>query len=347
MLPNVSTPTITIRGKPDKALSVAQSLANALTIQLTKDPREPDVIRTPIPPKNTNTKFCNSVGALGGICPHDNCNFAHTLQELTPPKCDRGCDCKFVKVIRDDANKPHLHNTNDGFCKFFHPPMEDKIEYLNRTLDYPKYIPISHTEGNIRVGPSTNPYETLPTYLTETYHSTLGKCNSCAENAYFTHGHSANAVVRWEYENVLAGTGTVEFCNSCAKSNRFYYETPANSTTTPVGEILFKDMVNSEFNISSLSNIQDTILRFADPCIITDIPESLYSNLWEYIKTFQLCSPTINGNKTRLWNDLEDFIIMNIPNVSKAGVDSNILTVVEDNLIEFVILTTYNKYSQI
>lgn len=66
--------------------------------------------------KRENSKMCKSI-LLNKKCKYRNCNFAHTIEELSPN------ECKFKKNCR------YKHK-----CKFIHED-ETKLEYINRVYE--------------------------------------------------------------------------------------------------------------------------------------------------------------------------------------------------------------------
>lgn len=84
------------------------------------------------------TKACRNVlripnedGSLGpyGTCKRDKCSFAHSLKELRLPICVFGTNCNKLSV-------------STYTCQFFHPEIETREMYYNRTCihlpDLPK-----------------------------------------------------------------------------------------------------------------------------------------------------------------------------------------------------------------
>ena len=76
----------------------------------------------------TKTKLCRSA-ITGGICPHaDRCRFAHSKEELKPPKCGFGDKCKNVWYeVREGKFVPGKWKN----CNFIHEG-ETKDNYLER-----------------------------------------------------------------------------------------------------------------------------------------------------------------------------------------------------------------------
>ena len=73
-----------------------------------------NLIKTKVAVKSTKkTRMCSYI-MLGQQCKHSICNFAHTLEELSPVECS----------FKDNCNKGNL-------CKFFHPS-ENKNDYCKR-----------------------------------------------------------------------------------------------------------------------------------------------------------------------------------------------------------------------
>jgi hypothetical protein len=73
-----------------------------------------NLVKTKVVVKSTKkTRMCSYI-MLGQQCKHSICNFAHTLEELSPIECS----------FKDNCTKGNL-------CKFFHPS-ENKNDYLKR-----------------------------------------------------------------------------------------------------------------------------------------------------------------------------------------------------------------------
>ena len=73
-----------------------------------------NLVKTKVAVKSTKkTRMCSYI-MLGQQCKHSICNFAHTLEELSPIECS----------FKDNCTKGNL-------CKFFHPS-ENKNDYLKR-----------------------------------------------------------------------------------------------------------------------------------------------------------------------------------------------------------------------
>ena len=67
---------------------------------------------------NLKTRMCRYMRRNGSCRNMESCNFAHTIEELTPMKCRDGDNCRYVSIATDTG---YYHNFGGRVCEFIHP----------------------------------------------------------------------------------------------------------------------------------------------------------------------------------------------------------------------------------
>ena len=115
--------------KSKKTDRVALKLAVAFYTDNAKEDFIKEVSKKPMTKTVKRTRFCSSV-RKGGACPHGSrCNFAHTIDELTPKMCafeKRSGSCKCVRKVGTSFS-----NKGRKVCEFLHEG-ETKVNMCRR-----------------------------------------------------------------------------------------------------------------------------------------------------------------------------------------------------------------------